>query len=210
MQVLLGISLCVLLLTFRTGGVLVAGVDFEDDCWADVSTFFDFDAFDTHQLVGAGIGGAATDQLGAAVSRMGTETCPDDEYVGRHDSLHDNVNPDLEIPPTNQPASIQHPNMPSQAASSRTLAGNGNPQQCQYCQQTYVNVASCIEHERASCIAREPIPGSILTPSEEGYFVLQCRTCEQQCKTKEGFRHHQLRCRGRVERRTNSRVLRAV
>ncbi|XXQ32265.1 Secreted protein [Plasmodiophora brassicae] len=36
MQVLLGISLCVLLLTFRTGGVLVAGVDFEDDCWADV------------------------------------------------------------------------------------------------------------------------------------------------------------------------------
>lgn len=178
----LGVSLCALLLTCWTSGVPVSAAD-DDDVWADVVTWFNFDAFDADNRVRARA--AAVDQPEATVSRTAGDTFPDDEAVSRH--RHDFGQRDNVI----QPASLHHAT-PNQGTSSRPHSGNAvNPKQCQSCLLTFSSVSSRRAHEAATCVAREPIPGSVLTRSREGYLVLQCRACKHQFRTKQGFHRHQ-------------------
>ncbi|XXQ32180.1 Secreted protein [Plasmodiophora brassicae] len=182
MQVLLGMLLCALLLTFRSG-VHLSAAGTNDNDWANL---FDFDKFDARHLVGAG--GAAMDQPGSSVYRTG-DTCPDD-YVSQHEFEHGNVNLiNSEIPPTNQPASIHHVK-PSQATSSHGLSGNYNPKQCQYCQRTFTRANVRGQHEMNRCILRG-LPGAIAIRSADGSPAVQCRTCGQEFKKQNLFRLHQ-------------------
>ncbi|SPQ95872.1 Secreted protein [Plasmodiophora brassicae] len=63
MQVLLGITLCALLLTLRSGVLVFAGEDDDVDAWGSIDSYFDYDAYDdAHRpaAVGAAIGQAAS------------------------------------------------------------------------------------------------------------------------------------------------------
>lgn len=118
MQMLLGVSVCALLLTFQSN---VVGSATDDDLWVD--TLFDSNAFDAQHFVDGG--GTANVQPGPSVSRT-RDACPDAQSVAQHDWEYDNVNLNFEIPPADHPALIHHAG-PRHTLSKAVPVGPRNP-----------------------------------------------------------------------------------
>lgn len=196
MQVLLGITLCALLLTLRSGVLVFAGEDDDVDAWGSIDSYFDYDAYDdAHRpaAVGAAIGQAAS-------SAPHTEdTCSDpnpssaaDHPVGADGPTWGQSDPfdarTLDRFPGDDRVGLGNPH---QASSSSSLSGNDNPLQCQYCGERFCDPYNRVAHESCSCLASERIPGTTLAFSTAGRIVLQCQYCTQEFRSRVGFRRHQ-------------------